>query len=275
MSNILIKIIVPVYKNSFSLFEEVSLNQCRKVLKDYPLVFIKPESLNPEELLRKYPEFQHESFPDYFFKGKKGYNQLMLSPEFYGRFTDTEYILVYQTDAYVFRDDLKYWCDMSYDYIGAPWVDKERNPIAFFFYQRKLKKKPYRKDILFKVGNGGFSLRKTMSFLNITEKENELINTYLSPDNPKIDFIPEDVFWALEPQRLGYEFKIPDYKKALEFAFDQYPEKCFDMAGKLPFGCHAWHRTKGWKFWKKHFRELLKIQYSALCSIDKMLIYFK
>jgi len=254
MNQYLIKIIVPVYKSTLSPFEEISLNQCSKVLKDYPLVFVKPESLNLDELLRKYPEFQTESFPDHFFKGKEGYNQLMLSPVFYERFSDAEYILIHQTDAFIFRDDLKYWCDMSYSYIGAPWMQKERNPIAFFFYQRKLKKKPYRKEILFKVGNGGFSLRKTASFIEITQKETVLIQTYLFPGKTKNGFIPEDVFWALEPQRLGYEFKIPDFVKALTFAFDQHPAECFKMTGKLPMGCHAWSRTKGWKFWKQHIQ---------------------
>jgi len=252
MTETLVKIIIPVYKTAFSPDEEVSLNQCCKILKDYPLVFVKPESLIINELLTKFPQFQLESFPDYYFKGLKGYNSLMLSPEFYERFSDTEYILIYQTDAFIFRDDLKYWCFLSYDYIGAPWIQKKRNPIALFFHQRKLKKKPHKKEILFKVGNGGFSLRKVAPFIEITKKEKNCIANYLFPENTNLDFIPEDVFWALEPQRLGYEFNIPDYKKALEFAFDQYPATCFEATGKLPMGCHAWSRTKGRKFWEKY-----------------------
>jgi len=248
-----VKIIVPVYKNTLSVYETASVNQCCKVLKDYPLVFVKPESLNLDELLRKFPEFQPESFPDYYFEGLKGYNQLMLSSEFYERFADTEYILIYQTDAFIFRDDLKYWRDLSYDYVGAPWIQKERDPIAFFFHQRKKEKRPdYWNDLLHKVGNGGFSLRKTAPFIEITAKEKQRIATYLSPENEKVDFIPEDVFWALEPQRLGYALKIPDYQKALEFSFDKYPAHCFGITGKLPMGCHAWNRKKMWKFWKKY-----------------------
>jgi len=252
MNKILVKIIVPVYKTTLSPNEEIALNQCCKVLKEYPLVFVKPESLNLNELLEKFPGFQLESFPDHYFKGIKGYNHLMLSSEFYERFSDAEYILIYQPDAFIFSDDLKYWCDLSYDYIGSPWIQKKRNPIALFFHKRELEKKPYKKDILFKVGNGGFSLRKTASFIEITRKEKDVIAAYLSPDNIKKGFIPEDVFWALEPQRLGYAFKIPDYKKALEFSIDQYPADCFNITGKLPMGCHAWHRRKERKFWKKY-----------------------
>jgi len=252
MNKIPVKIIVPVYKNTLSLREETSVKQCCKVLKDYPLVFVKPESLNADELLGRFPEFQQESFPDHYFKGRKGYNQLMLSSEFYERFSDAEYILIHQTDAFIFNDDLKYWCSLSYDYIGAPWMKKERNPIALFFYRRRVEQKPYKKELLFKVGNGGFSLRKVTAFIEITQKEKSCIATYMSPKDKKIKFIPEDVFWALEPQRLGYAFKVPDYKKALEFAFDKYPDYCFSITGKLPMGCHALTRNRMWKFWKQH-----------------------
>ena len=252
MNKIPVKIIVPVYKSTLSPKEEVSVNQCRKILKNYPLIFIKPESLNLNKIAEKFPEFQSESFPDYYFQGRKGYNQLMLSSEFYERFSDTEYILIYQTDAFIFRNDLKYWCDLSYDYIGPPWLEKERNPVAYFFRQLKMKKYPYKRDILLKVGNGGFSLRKVTPFIEITRNEKEYIETYLSPENKGADFIPEDVFWALEPQRLGYTFNIPDYKEALAFAFDKYPAYCFDKTGELPMGCHAWSNKKMWKFWKKY-----------------------
>ena len=31
-------------------------------------------------------------------------------------------MLIYQLDAFVFQDDLAYWCQQNYDYIGAPWL---------------------------------------------------------------------------------------------------------------------------------------------------------
>lgn len=45
----------------------------------------------------------------------------MLSAEFYERFLAWDYILLCQTDAFVFRDELADWCARGYDYIGAPW----------------------------------------------------------------------------------------------------------------------------------------------------------
>lgn len=65
-------------------------------------------------------------FPDTYFKGIAGYNRLMMSPEFYETFAQWEYILIYQTDAWVFSDRLSEWCSKGYDYIGAPWIPKPK-----------------------------------------------------------------------------------------------------------------------------------------------------
>jgi hypothetical protein len=45
-----------------------------------------------------------------------------LSEEFYQAFTDFEFMLIYQLDAFVFRDELADWCRSGYEYIGAPWL---------------------------------------------------------------------------------------------------------------------------------------------------------
>jgi len=44
----------------------------------------------------------------------------MMSPAFYDAFKAFDYILIYQLDAFVFRDELEYFCSLGYDYIGAP-----------------------------------------------------------------------------------------------------------------------------------------------------------
>ena len=31
-------------------------------------------------------------------------------------------MLIYQLDAYVFKDELLNWANKGYDYIGAPWL---------------------------------------------------------------------------------------------------------------------------------------------------------
>ena len=97
-----IVIVIPVYKRELSENERISLEQCVNILSDYALVIVKPESLSIDNWMMKYPLLKTESFADQYFKGIRAYNRLVLSEEFYQRFSDYKYMLIYQLDAYVF-----------------------------------------------------------------------------------------------------------------------------------------------------------------------------
>ena len=120
----LVKVVIPIYQDSLSQQERKSLLQVYKILQMHPLVVIKPNHLDLSELATEFPKLSFISFADFYFKGISGYNRLMLAKEFYERFLDCTYILIYQLDAYVFRDELKEWCNKGYDYIGAPWLQR-------------------------------------------------------------------------------------------------------------------------------------------------------
>jgi glycosyltransferase involved in cell wall biosynthesis len=101
MENI-VKVVIPIYKTELSTLEIRSLQQAYMVLKPYPLIVVKPESLDTSSLEASFPALSYKSFDDDYFKGISGYNRLMLSSDFYAVFFDTEYILIYQLDAYIF-----------------------------------------------------------------------------------------------------------------------------------------------------------------------------
>ena len=113
----LVKIVIPIYTTKINFFEEISLQRVCQILHSYPLVVIKPQSLDLSPILEKYPALTIENFADDYFRSIAGYNRLMLSEEFYRRFEDNEYILICQLDAYIFRDELTEWCEKGYDYI--------------------------------------------------------------------------------------------------------------------------------------------------------------
>ena len=252
-----VKIIIPIYQNELSENDFISFEQCYKIHSQHPIIIIKPEGLDLSCIHNKYPGIEEESFLPEYFNGIDGYNRLMLSPEFYQRFLDTEYILIHQLDVFIFRDELNEWCNKGYDYIGAPWILRpiyQKFPInlcrAVKGLYLDLLSLPNRQKINFKVGNGGLSLRRTETFFFIAKNDRSTIEHYLAMKN-KAHCYNEDVYWAIESKRTLPNFSVPDYKEALMFAFDKYPELCYKMNGnKLPYGCHSWTKKKMNKFWK-------------------------
>lgn len=246
------RVVIPVYRLPLSENEAASLHQACTVLRDWPLVIVKPETLDISSLTDAYPFLQAESFDDGFFKGIAGYNRLMLSAGFYERFLTSEYILIYQLDAWIFRDELRQWCEKGCDYIGAPWLQKPvyRLPLIASWMRMRHRKllragRKSKQSLYDKIGNGGFSLRKVESHYRAIQNHSAVIEHYLSQE--RSHFYHEDVFWATEVP----EFAYPDPLEALLFSFDKYPRYCFRLTrGQLPFGCHGWDKRKMKKFWR-------------------------
>ena len=77
----LVKIVIPIYTTKINFFEEISLQRVCQILHSYPLVVIKPQSLDLSPILEKYPALTIENFADDYFRSIAGYNRLMLSEE--------------------------------------------------------------------------------------------------------------------------------------------------------------------------------------------------
>lgn len=247
----LVKVVIPIYKDHFGELEEVSFLQCYHVLRKYEIVLVHPDGLDHSFITKKFPGISTQSFSQNYFSNIQGYNELLLTPSFYESFLSHEYILIYQLDAFVFKDELTDWCQKDYDYIGAPWIATSRNSftnkIARLFRSRY---KNNREQTFFRVGNGGFSLRKVASHYKIAKENVECINTFLQEKEKEI-FAIEDVFWSLKAPELDSNFKIPDYHEAVHFAIDRKPVLAMKIAGnELPFGCHGINKPKVIDFWK-------------------------
>lgn len=251
MTDIKTAVVIPVYRNRLSELERRSLAQAYSVLNAYPLIIVKPESLDLTEIKNEFPLFSFVSFDDSCFQSIAQYNRLMLSARFYGQFREYDYILIYQTDAFVFRDELDMWAKKGYDYTGAPWLKRkvyDYPVVSQLFALGKLFRRqgePSKQDLYNKTGNGGFSLRKVESHYHACVKYAERIAEYLS--HPGNHLYNEDVFWATEVPG----FKYPDAMEALHFSFDKYPRYSFRLTkGDLPFGCHGWYKRKMKRFWQ-------------------------
>lgn len=256
-------IIIPFYKDELVHNESVALQQCFKILGNHNIIAIKPEKLVLPVAVTKYPFYKTTAFSDDFFTDVQGYNRLMLSAEFYNAFIDYEFILIYQLDAFVFKDELLYWCSLGFDYIGAPWIEPYIFPNVFEIVRAKIQAYyfarfniqvnglPSHKQLKYKVGNGGFSLRRTKKFYELCIKMRDKIEEYNKQESHLFN---EDVFWSLEVNRRHKVLKKPGYKKALQFSFELHPKEALYINNNLlPFGCHAWNMKKD--FWRSILKE--------------------
>lgn len=284
MSNCIV--VIPVYKRNLSLSEEASFRQCLKVLKNYNITIFTYEELDISgynEIAEKMSKnFTVEYFNQKYFKSVAGYNELCFMHEFYERFLSYEFMLIYQLDAWVFRDELKYWCEKNYDYIGAP--------IFWAYNSKRFTTK------VAGIGNGGFSLRKIsycLRMLNLPKnrpylKPLRIIKMYYNyfiyddkfrPLHKKAVILPlillkifgifntlnyflrtkqinEDMIFGTNAKYAwGGKVKLPSDKEAMEFSFEVHPEIAFHLIGdKLPFGCHAFEKWSYKSFWSKYIK---------------------
>ena len=214
-------ICIPIYKPELSIFEQAALRQLNKVLANYQRVFFAPESL-AFDFGELGEGIKIERFPDCFFRGMINYSALLLNVDFYRRFQQYEYMLIYQTDAFVFSDRLADFCAMGYDYIGAPV--SRINPLWNFITAR--------------VGNGGLSLRKVSSAIRMLEKCKEELDGPLAG----MFWQWEDIFWGYCGRHKHLNFKVPSVRLATEFALQDDVAHGFKrmQKGWRPFGCHGW-----------------------------------
>ena len=238
-------IIIPLYKDHFNAAEQIAFQQCIKVLNKYPIIIIKPHSLNTDGLLANHLALGIETFDDQYFLSTSGYNRLLLSEFFYERFSTYEYMLIVQLDVFIFRDELMEWCQRGYDYIGAPHFNNTQR------WAEKKKMQRFRVSHLFQrpLLNGGLSLRRTNACLQLLRVYHRFYKQW--PGN-------EDGFFSLHfPRLLPFRclMHLPTPLEALHFSIEVEPRQSVGLiGGKLPMGCHAWE-VYDLDFWRPIFLE--------------------
>ena len=249
-----VKVVVPIYAEQLDHNEHKSLCRTVAVLGRYPIVLLAPEGLDVSALEAEFPMCDVVRVTDEWLgrkNGIDGYNRMMLSREFYEMFADCDYILICQTDAWIFRDELEQWCSRAYDYVGAPWPKRKvyDNPlIKCYLRLRKWlfgsPRRILRQEGFDRVGNGGLSLRRVAAFVAACDRYAEIIDYFKCHHGTRYN---EDWFWAIVPK----EFVYPTLHEALRFSFDIKPEVCFELTrGELPFGCHGWSKPRMYGFWR-------------------------
>lgn len=255
-------VVIPIYLPTLSATEEVALKQCLKVLSRYDIVIVKPQGLDIANIASVYNLSCVVDFPDRCFSSLRAYNKLVLTESFYDSFKEYSYMLIYQLDAYVFKDELLFWINQGYDYIGAPWIpwktEKYLSAQKRFslsvrrnFWKIVDRRKMYlEKYHYYQVGNGGLTLRRIDKMIRITRDYKEIIDSKLADDKP---FLPEDLF--LFADKIGCQLKRPSYRIAMRFSMELNPEWTYKRNKcQLPFGCHNWMHPLMYPFWSQFIK---------------------
>ena len=242
--------------------EQLSLAQCRRVLGGHPIRLVCPEGLDLSVYRDVDPAIVPDVIPARWLSSLRAYNRLKVLPWLYRRYAGFEYMLTYELDAFVFRDELLEWCREGWDYVGAPWfegfyrctpdappigggnsgfslrrVDAARRVCGTLRYQRPAG------QVLADWRAGRFSFRKTLNDLSRG-------NNFFGPLNDSYE--NEDLFWGrLVPARFSW-FRVAPHEVARRFSFESNPRRLYDeCGGRLPFGCHKWAALDP-DFWADH-----------------------
>lgn len=273
----LVAILVPVWDSAFSDDQLISLAHLEQYLAGYDRFLLKPRGLDVNRR-----GYRVREFPTRYFDSPETYNSLLKTRSFYEAFSEYEFILIYQLDCLVFRDELKEWCARDYDYVGAPW------------HKDLMRDKLWWSDGDC-VGNGGFSLRKVAGFLDfltvyhnrrnrierklkslwtraqqivceehflpgvvamakrkysmLTQRVDKLVSGAVH-EPPVSASAAEDIFFSVLIPKYLPRFRFAPPEVALRFSFEASPEFCYEKNSRqLPFGCHGWDYYNR-KFWE-------------------------
>lgn len=222
-------VVIPIYKRELDALETYSLEQSIRELSKRDIVFIGPENLDRSFYVNRFPGINFVDFNDQCFVSIQDYNRLLLSTSFYQRFNQYTFLLVLQTDAIVLRDELNFWCNQAFDYIGAPWPDGNE---LFVNIDRFSADKGRRVRAM--VGNGGLSLRRLSACISLLKEFPEAVDYFNRSGSS------EDLFFSFMGP-LSTHFIMPSEMTASLFALEANPAFYYEInGGHPPMGGHAW-----------------------------------
>ena len=226
-------IIIPTHTFDLKDYEVMSLKQILSFYQnkydDIDIAITFPWNLDIHELekynidINSILSFQQNL---YWFENEHQYNRLCIHNDLYSIWkNDYEYMLIYQLDSFMFKDELYYWCNKGYDYIGG------------YDYLDNYNYNNLDDNKLYFTLNGGFSLRKISKFNEIT-KDNNLMN--------ELDetYFWEDRVFTHKIYKNKLTIKLEDlFKFSIDIRI--YQSNYFNLIyPDLPFGCHRFHISK-------------------------------
>lgn len=250
MAQSLVTVVIPIYQEVPSEMERMSLDQTLAVLHNYPISFMTPTRLDTtwyEDYCRGKATVVFERFE---WSGYKAFNDMMIAPEFYHRFLAYKYMLISHLDAFMFRDELAYWCGAGYDYIGSVLYNGTgwNQPSTWLRRVTGFTTPEY-------YACGGFALKNVSAFYRVTKTFKSYIALYniVQRMRHKSAVVFDDLFVSRHFPKLSSTFRMAPKSVA-----ERFGAACMtmDAAGlpfdlnddkSLPFGVHGW--IQGRELW--------------------------
>jgi len=251
-------VVISVYDTRPSYYELISFQQCFAILKKHSIYVIAPRGLDLSAYKNVVPHFDVKYVDKCWLASKLDYNKFKLSQYFYSLFEEYTYLLTYELDAFIFNDDLDYWCQKDYDYIGAPWFDEYDTVLGNIltvgnsgFSLRKIPAIQYGIKHIYYVDPTRFTsirkqkyLKKSKHFIFSNLNRVAAIKSMFYKENASIQkasFLYEDRVISQVMTRGLKKFNLAPVDEAISFSFEMNPQMLYKMNGdKLPMGCHAW-----------------------------------
>jgi len=220
--------IVPVYKVTPSKSEAFSFMQLRE-LQVQNVTLMCPEGLDISVYQALWPEIKVARFAPEHFLSVQIYNNFMLEPSFYETFAARyQWMLVYQLDAFIFSNNINAFCELGYDYYGAPWrVGYPK--LSFLFNRFPIPLTTQR----FYVGNGGFSLRNIPKTIDLLRRTQGHISR---------SYFMEDVFFGYWGS-IDAQFHACPADIGARFSCETYPDHWLKITKRFPMGTHNFERV--------------------------------
>lgn len=251
-------IVIPVYEEYLTHTTEISINSVIvRYYNIFDIYIIHPDNLNiayRDEFEKIYPKIEFKNISEWSENNIKSYNSMCLSKSFYERFEEYEYMLLVQTDAYVFEQDLDYWLNLGYDYIGSPSYVQPFQAIKDTYDYVYIPLTDFGLDYNgeFVLYNGGLSLRKIKSIIRVLDYIDE------KGLNFKEKHICEDMVYSAINLFKDNILNLPDIPLSAAFSWDRTANYCVimneDLGKFIPvdyvFGAHGINKFDTFELYK-------------------------
>ena len=235
-----VTILIPVFDLPLTAVAMNSLATIHEHLGDFPITFIKGESLTQvEELTEFCPSADFVSFDDRYFSSRAGYAKLLLSDELYYNFGWSRYLLICEMNTVITRNELAYWCRQGYDFI-QPLPDLVAGKSIATVVEMRFRTQEFlqnNKSVMAEFGkSSGISLRNTEAFHKLIKRKRRAIYRYLGAAT---ELTNDALFWEFYANRWWPEINTPTKLSRKRFAqsatftarLDGNSEKPFAIAG--------------------------------------------